>query len=31
MATDEELQSNYTSFIERVLDVEEDPCTDFAP
>jgi hypothetical protein len=29
MATDEEVVSNYTSFVERVLDVEENPRTDF--
>jgi len=29
MATHEEMESNYTGFIERVLDVEENPRTEF--
>jgi hypothetical protein len=29
MATDEEIQAMYASFRERILDVEDDPRTEF--
>jgi hypothetical protein len=29
MATDEEMQANYASFYERIMDVEDDPRTEF--
>jgi hypothetical protein len=31
MTTSEEIESNLASYIERVLDIEENPRTDFLP